>query len=79
MALPLRQLKPDESPPMDFSLDTRPKGIHLIPVDLGPPTYWEEQRLLQTALRFFLFWDLKDAVGNGPSTWITPTMVSSSS
>jgi hypothetical protein len=50
---------------MDFSLDTRPKGIPLIPVDLGPPTYWEEQRLLQTALRFFLFWDLKDAVENG--------------
>jgi hypothetical protein len=65
LALPLRQLKPDERPPMDFSLDTRPKGNPLIPVDLGPPTYWEEQRLLQTALRFFLFWDLKDAVVNG--------------
>ncbi|KAJ6079021.1 hypothetical protein N7467_008774 [Penicillium canescens] len=65
MALPLRQLKSDESPSMNFSLDTRPKGIPLIPVDLGPPTYWEEQRLLQTALQFFLFWDLKDAVGNG--------------
>jgi hypothetical protein len=62
MALPLRQLKPGEQPIVDFSLDARPQGIPLIPIDLGPPTYWEEQRLLQTTLRFFLFWDLKDAV-----------------
>jgi hypothetical protein len=32
---------------------------------LGPKTIGGEQRLLQTALRFFLFWDLKNAVGNG--------------
>ncbi|KAJ5312543.1 hypothetical protein N7508_003373 [Penicillium antarcticum] len=65
MSLPLRQLKPDESATMDLSFAARPAGTPLTPVNLGPPTYWEEQRLLQTTLRFFLFWDLKDAVEYG--------------
>jgi hypothetical protein len=65
MALPLRQLNPDESPPMDFRLDTQPKGVPLIPVHLGPQPIGRSNDCYKSRCGFFLFWDLKDAVGNG--------------
>ncbi|KAJ5757459.1 uncharacterized protein N7511_006153 [Penicillium nucicola] len=65
LSLPLRQPHPNERPIADLSFSSRPDGIPLIPVNQGPPTYWEEQRLLRTTLRFLLFWDLKDATERG--------------
>lgn len=40
----------------------RPEGVPLDPVDIGPPTWPEEQRLIRAILRHRLFWELKDAV-----------------
>ncbi|KAJ5586774.1 uncharacterized protein N7459_002539 [Penicillium hispanicum] len=40
----------------------RPQGVPLTPVDIGPPSWLEEQRLIRAFLRYYLFWELKEAV-----------------
>ncbi|UDD61105.1 hypothetical protein AFCA_008488 [Aspergillus flavus] len=40
-------------------LSRRPKGISYTPVDIGPPTWAEEQRLLNSFLCIVLFYELR--------------------
>lgn len=58
---PERMKNPDEEF-SDPSLSPRPSGVPFTPVDIGPPSWLEEQRMMRAILRYFLFYELKDAL-----------------
>ncbi|KAJ5586767.1 uncharacterized protein N7459_002532 [Penicillium hispanicum] len=65
-----RALKPErrENQRAEFShlyCHPRPRGVPITPVDIGPPSWLEEQRLIRAILRYHLFWELKAAVTTG--------------
>lgn len=43
----------------------RPRGIPFTPIDIGPPSWLEEQRLIRAILRYIFFWEIRDAVLRG--------------
>ena len=55
--LPRKTLFYTTRPVVDLS--RRPKGISYTPVDIGPPTWAEEQRLLSSFLCIVLFYELR--------------------
>lgn len=45
--------------------DPRPQGVPFTPIDIGPPSWLEEQRLTREILPCYLFWELERAVMTG--------------
>ncbi|KAJ5584302.1 uncharacterized protein N7459_004102 [Penicillium hispanicum] len=63
-------LRPErlQNPDDEFSSERyhpRPQGVRFTPIDIGPPSWLEEQRLIRAILPCFLFWELKRAVMAG--------------